>query len=292
MRPMTKPSPTGTARPTALVYHDAGTGEFCRGSLIQALSSTLGEQFEVRRILAEEIIASDDWHRGTCLLAIPGGADRPYAALLDGSGNASIRRFVASGGAFLGVCAGAYYASRRISFEATPRGVITGERELALFEGTAAGSLHDIAEPYSTSHLRCAAVATVRGTATGREHSVLYWGGPEFLPDPGTSYTPLLHYVRDVPDVRDPSPARDPNHFAIAALATRFGAGRAVLTGVHAEITGSQFPIEVSRFPERDFAHGMALARTLGQNDRERAEVFSLLLAACGLTAATGRATT
>jgi glutamine amidotransferase-like uncharacterized protein len=266
------------------VYHDAGTGEFCRGSLIHALSATLGEGFEVRRILAEEIVASDAWHQGTRLLAIPGGADLPYAALLDGRGNASIRRFVASGGAFLGVCAGAYYASRRISFEATPRGAITGERELALFDGTALGSLHDLAEPYAISHLRCAAVATVRAATTRRDHAALYWGGPEFLPDAGTSYTPLLHYVRAS------GPHADTGGLAIAALATRFGAGRAVLTGVHAEITGSQFPIEVSRFPERDFAHGMALARALGRHEQARTEAFSLLLAACGLTPTPGRA--
>src|SRR4051794_40643758 len=113
----------------AAVYHDQGTGEFSRAALLAALAT----RFRVRRIYASEILASDAWHASTELLAFPGGADLPYARLLDGAGTASMLRYVEAGGAFLGVCAGAYYVSRRIAFDGQSPDAITGQRELALF---------------------------------------------------------------------------------------------------------------------------------------------------------------
>ena len=170
------------------VYHDAGTGEFSRGALIQALAASVAERARVRRIDAAEICGSDAWHASTALLAIPGGADLPYCERLGGAGNASIRRYVAEGGAFLGVCAGAYYACARLGFEARSPGAITGTRELALFPGTARGGLHELAAPYSLDHLRCASVVGVRAPGSTRALHALYWGGPEFVPDPGARF--------------------------------------------------------------------------------------------------------
>ncbi|HKU37037.1 MAG TPA: BPL-N domain-containing protein, partial [Polyangiales bacterium] len=225
----------------AAIYHDAGSGEFSRAALLAALA----QHMPVRRIYATELVASDAWHASTALLAFPGGADRPYCKALNGPGNASVLRYVERGGKVLGVCAGAYYISRRIVFESGSAGAIEEPRELALFEGTARGSLHDLAAPYSLDHLRCAALAALRTPTGDRSYHALYWGGPEFVPDPGAQYEPLLFY--DTPS----APSR------VAALRTSIGQGRAVLCGVHAEVTGDQFPIEVSRFGDDSFEHGM-----------------------------------
>jgi glutamine amidotransferase-like uncharacterized protein len=248
----------------AAVYHDQGTGEFSRAALLAALAT----RFRVRRIYASEILASDAWHASTELLAFPGGADLPYARVLDGAGNASILRYLEAGGAFLGVCAGAYYASRRIAFEAETPDAITGQRELALFAGTARGSLHDLAEPYSLAHLRCAAVAPLRASATQRPLHALYWGGPAFIPDRDANFQPLLAYE---------SPPR------LAALRTDVGKGRVVLSGVHAEVSGAQFPIEVSRFGDDSFEHGMRVGAELSCVEHERRQAFDLLLDALAL---------
>lgn len=248
------------------VYHDQGTGEFSRGCLIQALAEHFRGRARVRRIYASEIVRSDEWHTTTRMLAIPGGADRAYCAALDGRGNASISRFIEAGGAFFGVCAGAYYASARIAFEAATAGEITAQRELALFHGTAFGSLHELAAPYSLDHLHCAAVVRIHAPGLNRDLHALYWGGPAFLPDPGADYEPLLRYT-----------TRDR---ALAALRLRCGRGRVVLTGVHAEITGQQFPIEVSRFDQGSFEHGMQVSATLSQLEADRKRVFQLLVEA------------
>lgn len=251
------------------VYHDEGTGEFSRGCLTFALAEAFSgraDDHRVRRIYAHELAASDAWHANTALLAIPGGADRPYGAKLNGAGNASILRYLEAGGRLLAVCAGAYYVSARVSFEAESSGAITGTRELALFSGTARGSLHALAEPYSLDHLRCAAIARVYAPALQRELPALYWGGPEFIPDKGVEYTKLLAYTGD--------------HDALAALRVQVGRGAAVLTGVHAEISGAMFANEVSRFGDDSFEHGMRVCETLQRLDHERRELFDLLLEA------------
>jgi glutamine amidotransferase-like uncharacterized protein len=248
------------------VYHDEGTGEYSRGCLTFALTEAFSGRARVRRIYADELAAGDAWHAHTALLAIPGGAASPYAAKLDGAGNASIARYLEAGGRLLAVCAGAYYVSARISFEAESPGAIITAPELSLFAGTARGSLHALAEPYSLTHLRCAAVARVYSHALQRELPALYWGGPELIPDAGAEYTKLLEYSGD--------------HHALAAVRVQVGRGAAVLTGVHAEISGAMFANEVSRYGDDSFEHGMRVCETLQRVEHERRELFESLLEA------------
>lgn len=247
------------------VYHDEGTGPFSRGCLSHALATAFADRGQVRRIDADEIRTSDSWHANTSVLAFPGGADLPYAARLNGAGNASIRRYLEAGGAFLGVCAGAYYAAARVAWEAGSPDATAGTRELALFEGTARGSLHDLAAPYSLDHVRCTAVTRVCVPGERSDLRALYWGGPEFVPDPGARYRPLLEYA---------------GTRRLAAVRVEVGRGRAVLAGVHAEITGEQFPAEVSRYGDDSFDHGMQVSAELARFEAERRAVWARLLAA------------
>jgi glutamine amidotransferase-like uncharacterized protein len=250
------------------VYHDEGTGEFSRGCLIAALETAFAGRAQVRRIRAAEICASDSWHATTHVLAFPGGADRPYAARLNGAGNASITRYVRAGGTYFGVCAGAYYACARIAFEVGRPGEVCADRELGLFAGSARGSLHALAEPYSLDHLRCTAIAPL-AVSTSREGAcALYWGGPEFVPDAAAVFTPLLEYTL-------PNGAS-----ALAAVKTTVGAGRAILAGVHAEVRGAQFPVEVSRFGDESFAHGMRVSAELERRELGRRRAFEVLIGA------------
>ncbi|MEY4579215.1 MAG: hypothetical protein RL701_3918 [Pseudomonadota bacterium] len=236
-----------------------------------ALAQHYAGRFRVRRIAAAEVCASDAWHADTALLAFPGGADLPYAKLLNGAGNASISRYVSGGGALLGVCAGAYYACARVAWEVRAASEVSGVRELALFAGTARGSLHALAEPYSLEHLQCATVTKLSADGTSLDLHALYWGGPEFVPDEHARYTPLLRYV--MPGDRT----------ALAAVALDVGRGRVVLTGVHAEITGEQFPIEVSRFGEDSFDWGMRVSAELTKLDAQRRDTLALTLNALGV---------
>ena len=61
------------------------------------------------------------WEARCELLVFPGGADLPYCKALNGEGNRLIGEYVRGGGAYLGLCAGAYYASATVDFEAGTR---------------------------------------------------------------------------------------------------------------------------------------------------------------------------
>ena len=123
-------------RGRAVVYADKGAGQ----RSVSTLVATLREHgLTVRTILADEVVAGG-WEHGCDLFAMPGGADQPYCALLNGQGNARIRSFVAGGGRFIGICAGAYYGSARCEFELGTELEIAGARELAFFPGIARGA--------------------------------------------------------------------------------------------------------------------------------------------------------
>jgi glutamine amidotransferase-like uncharacterized protein len=63
--------------------------------------------------------------------------------------------FVQSGGAYLGLCAGAYYATARVVFEpGTPMEVV-GDRELAFFPGIGRGCAFPGALPQPTFAQHC-----------------------------------------------------------------------------------------------------------------------------------------
>lgn len=77
------------------------------------------------------------------LFVMPGGADLYYVEKLDGKCNAAIRAFVEAGGHYLGICAGAYYASREIDWN---KGEIAGPRELAFTDQKATGPVYEFLE--------------------------------------------------------------------------------------------------------------------------------------------------
>ena len=85
----------------------------------------------VRDIKADKIILGE-WISDSVLLVMPGGADLPYCHKLDGVGNNQIKKYVAGGGSYLGICAGAYYACRNVEFDMGGRLQVYGERHWRL----------------------------------------------------------------------------------------------------------------------------------------------------------------
>ena len=118
----------GSSMRTILVYSGSGAGERSVESLVASLQDSIGGAKMVRRVMADDLLHSA-WEIECDLLCMPGGADLPYCAALNGPGNARIRRFVEEGGAYLGICAGSYYGSGRCEFEKDTEMEVIGERE-------------------------------------------------------------------------------------------------------------------------------------------------------------------
>ena len=80
------------------------------------------------------------------LFVMPGGADLYYCEKLNGAGNSIIRRYVETGGSYLGICAGAYYACTDIEWAKGTDQEISGPRELGFAKGIAKGPVYEFLE--------------------------------------------------------------------------------------------------------------------------------------------------
>ncbi|WIA30489.1 hypothetical protein OEZ86_000573 [Tetradesmus obliquus] len=123
------------------VYRGEGAGWRSVRSTFESLQRLLPKQYEVSTLTAAELV-DGSWTAEAALLVMPGGADLPYCNRLNGKGNSIIQGFVRAGGSYLGLCAGAYYASSCVQFEQGSRLQVLGYRELGFFPGIACGAAY------------------------------------------------------------------------------------------------------------------------------------------------------
>ena len=181
--------PDRDVKPEILVYADEGAGTMCTRALVNSLRAACDlDRISIRTVTATDLVPAGveqaiqvagtpgdryltfaggppAWTERAVAIAFPGGADRPWTRQLNGAGNLAIRHFVEQGGTYLGFCAGAYYACERFTFEPDhpdPAWRITATRELALFRGTALGSLRELAKPYVLDELECTTTVPVQ----------------------------------------------------------------------------------------------------------------------------------
>lgn len=167
---------------TIWIYQDDGASELSVNSMLNAMADKLLAQgvdvSDVRPITSQQII--NGTLQGPGCLVMPGGADLPYCAKLDGSGNQRIKDFVTQGNLYIGICAGAYYAAESLDFIGEGY-TVRGSRELALFAGQAIGSITSLTEG-RLYDMGCASKAIVPlKFATGEQHNLYYHGGPYFI---------------------------------------------------------------------------------------------------------------
>ncbi|KDN37679.1 class II aaRS and biotin synthetase [Tilletiaria anomala UBC 951] len=136
-----------------LIYAGPGTSQSALSHTINTLRVLL-PSYDVQTIQAKSI-ALDPWSSSTSLFVIPGGRDLPYLDALTQqyplpSGRSTVsaverindyvRR---DGGSFLGICAGAYFASSFCDFEEGTPLEVRGERPaLRFFPGTCKGTVY------------------------------------------------------------------------------------------------------------------------------------------------------
>lgn len=209
---------------TALVYSGPGAGARSVVSAVDSLRRALRPSLLVDTIDPDALIEGS-WARGCRLLVLPGGADLPYCHRLDGAGNGAIRAFVAGGGAYLGLCAGAYYACERVEFELGSALAVQGPRELRFFPGAAVGSVYPGFD-YQSERGAVAAPVRFKNTQGEWETTRDYVnGGPAFVTG-GDGGGGGIEVLATYPERSD----------AVAAVACQVGLGRAVLCSTHPEL--------------------------------------------------------
>jgi biotin--protein ligase len=196
------------------------------GAAIESLSQTLATLQElvlvpctVHKIGFREL-KGGAWTQDAALLVMPGGADIPYTKYLSGDGTTKIREFVEKGGSYLGICAGAYFASAKITFEAGNPFEVQGTRELKFFPGTAEGP---VLAPYDYNSNSGARVAELRVKG---------------LKDPVFShFNGGCHFVgaEKIPGIIVHATYGDTGKAAIIHM--NIGKGQVILSGVHPEFS-------------------------------------------------------
>ncbi|OQY30057.1 MAG: hypothetical protein B6244_02010 [Candidatus Cloacimonetes bacterium 4572_55] len=148
----------------------------------------------------------------------PGGYAYDFKISINGVGRRHIRDLVNDGGAYIGICAGAYYASDQVDWE----GVVYNY-PLNLFQGTAVGAIDSI-EPWSGYDMTTVWM-NQDNPINQYEPPVeimLYYGGPAFYPHEGVSVDTVATWVEY------------DSHSAIINFT--YGEGRVLLIGPHPEI--------------------------------------------------------
>lgn len=288
--------------PLILIYNDAsdlgeraGVSQLSFTALAAAIRREVGARADVRPVTPRKLrdplgpLAKSD----VALLCFPGGRDIPFCQQLDGPGVFNIRRYVADGGGYLGVCAGAYFASASIRFAGknnarpypgeqldadTTMPPIEGARELALVPAHAVGGLElGCADPFDEQPLGEADVVRVTATGTDGPAHALYWLGPAFCPLPDDAGTAALNTDRFEVLAR-----YDDADNSAAAVCAPFEAGRAVLSGVHCEIRWDDFedarPGFSSAAASPDPLRVARIARLLREHEDTRRAMFRMLL--------------
>jgi glutamine amidotransferase-like uncharacterized protein len=173
--------------------------------------------------LSVKRIGPDDIKKGGLngfrMLCVPGGDMYQYAQDLSSNGRQKIRDFVYNGGGYVGICGGAYYASKRVVWQSRRIEMAS----LGLFNGEAVGALSQII-PYPEYGMCNITVTTSSHPITRAEQnftSMLYYWGPALIPDDYDNMTVLGVYEK----------TGQP-----AMIALSHGQGRVFLVGTHPEI--------------------------------------------------------
>ena len=199
------------------VYTDNGTGAWEDG--IVSFENFLDwKGISHERVTAIDI-NSNDLRPLYQAVYFPGGYAWYYKVAIDENGLQNIRDLVSAGGGYIGMCAGAYFASDSVFWEED--GLL--DYPLDLFDGVARGAIDAIApwDNYTMTTLKMNQNNPINSFEPPTEE-MLYYGGPVFVP----------HAEQQVDTVAVWAAWHD----SLAAINFAYGSGRVLLLGPHPEI--------------------------------------------------------
>jgi len=227
-------------RPLVAIYYDQGVWPAGREAVEHMLTA---HHVSWQRVNAKAVNGGDLAEFDVFWL--PGGWSGDYWSRISGRGMEHLRQFVRQGGGFVGICAGAFFASALIVWEGE-----SFDYPVGLFAGQTVGPVTEIAPwpqcamtaiDLSPQHPVSSALSPIRRQ--------LYYGGPVFVPNGNQPVEIVAAYAQ----------TGEP-----AAITFQYGNGRVFLSGLHFE-TGTDCvgrddgDVGVMPAPEADWEFGWAL---------------------------------
>ncbi|HEY5259767.1 MAG TPA: BPL-N domain-containing protein [Rhabdochlamydiaceae bacterium] len=202
----------------ALVYADQGVCLPSAAALERQLKSLLDPSVSVLKVDGA-YLRTKAWEDKTAVLVMGGGSCRYWDEQLQAEGIEKIQRYVKGGGRYIGICAGAYFASAESHFELSDR-IIEKSRALAFFPGRAVGPLVDRDDYLSLKAARAAEVCfKFRGST--EDGALYYQGGCLFDLEEDSAAVEIMSTYRGLEKA--------------AAVFCKVGKGCAFLDGTHPE---------------------------------------------------------
>ncbi len=247
-----------------LIYRDYGVSDLT--NLTKGLRCYFEPKgIEVSFTDASAIIKDDILNKNISLFIMPGGAATPFLQKLQVQGNDKIRDYIFQGGNYLGICAGAYYACRNVSFETDiePLAIKRENELLSIVQACAVGTLKKELNlrPYMKNE-ESGAVVKLQWQNQDIYYAH-YHGGPKFVSE-HENYDILARYA----DIEG-NPA--------AIIRQNYGKGRIVLSGVHFEDRGDDL-IKTLHALRIDFDKAQNIALKLKQNEQSRKILFDKIM--------------
>lgn len=240
----------------ALVYADKGVCVPSADALAGQLKLLLDPSVVIRKVDGEYLRRSN-WEDKTVVLAMGGGSCRQWDEQLQPEGIEKIQRYVNGGGKYIGLCAGAYFASAESRFKTMEK-----NRPLAFFPGRAIGPLVD-SDDYLSVH--AARVAEVHFKMKGAEESgaLYYQGGCLFDVEKDSVEVEIMSRYHGLGKA--------------AAVFCRVGKGCAFLDGTHPEF---EWSVSLGEGAEKDYRR---LVEKLSAQEEFRRKVWEVIGCKLGL---------
>ena len=144
---------------------------------VASLEALLKPHYVVQKVTPIEL-EEHPWQTSCALLVFPGGRDVPYLETLKDAAP-RIAKWVREGGAYLGFCAGAYFACSHIEWEMDTPLQVKGPRPLKFFPGLSVGSVFPGFQYDSEQGSKAIMIADERDGSQARY--IYHNGGGEFV---------------------------------------------------------------------------------------------------------------
>lgn len=244
-----------------IIYVDEGVGGVALKHTVKSLQQEVDLNHHTLVRMDAKALKKESWEKDTALLVVPGGRDVYYHSALHPEGTWKIRNFVANGGSYLGLCAGAYFACDFIEFEKGGHLEVCAKRNLEFFPGKAIGPAYGMNKYcYETEKGAEAALISFKD-----EECFTYFNGGCFF-EGAEKFSHVDVWATYEHLVNKPA----------AIVYCPFEKGRAILSGVHIEYS-SKFLIPNNPQIEKIYP-------TLKETEEKRRALFREMLKSLSVT--------